>query len=198
MAHTKACRSEIAVDEARVSRGAPHRSRQEATGKAGDSNGAVLAWPLNARAGPAVFRPMHQVFYSSAAVAPFSDNELTGLLARARVNNARLGVTGMLLYHQGSFLQALEGDPQVVESLFVRIGKDKRHHRVVALLRRDVEARYFDQWQMGFASLQAVPPTLPGYSDYLRLRGDPIESGNAAARLLAAFRDGRFRSYVQI
>jgi hypothetical protein len=61
-----------------------------------------------------------------------------------------------------------------------------------------VEARHFDEWQMGFASMKAIPQSMPGFSDYLRLRGDPIESGNAAARLLAAFRDGRFRSYVQI
>jgi hypothetical protein len=141
---------------------------------------------------------MHQVFYSSAAVSPFDDAELTELLAVSRANNARLGVTGMLLYDRGSFLQALEGDEHVVASLFTKIGKDKRHHRVVALLRRDVTERYFDQWQMGFASMKAVPASMPGYSDYLRLRGDPLESGNAAARLLAAFREGRFRSYVRV
>jgi Sensors of blue-light using FAD len=141
---------------------------------------------------------MHQVIYSSAAVAPFSESELTELLAGARVNNGRLGVTGMLLYHEGSFLQALEGDEHVLETLYARINKDKRHHRLVALLRRQVDARHFDQWQMGFASMKAVPTNIPGFSDYLRLRGDPIESANAAARLLGAFRDGRFRSFVQI
>jgi len=140
---------------------------------------------------------MHQVFYSSAAVAPFSDAQLTELLTLARANNGRLGVTGMLLYHDGSFLQALEGDEKVVESLYTAIGSDKRHHRVVALLRRSVDSRYFDQWQMGFASAKTIPSHLPGYSEYLRSRGNPLESGNMAARLLAAFRDGRFRSYVQ-
>ena len=141
---------------------------------------------------------MHQVIYSSAAVTPFSDTELSGLLAAARVNNGRLGVTGVLLYHEGSFLQALEGDEHVLETLYARIGKDKRHHRLVVLLRRQVDDRHFDQWQMGFASMKALPKNMPGFSDYLRLRGDPIKSANAAARLLAAFRDGRFRSYVQI
>jgi hypothetical protein len=141
---------------------------------------------------------VHQVIYSSAALVPFSEAELSELLAAARVNNGRLGVTGMLLYHEGSFLQALEGDEQVLENLYAKIGKDKRHHRLVALLRRPVDARHFDQWQMGFASMKAVPKNLPGFSEYLRLRGDPTESGNAAARLLAAFREGRFRSYVQV
>jgi hypothetical protein len=140
---------------------------------------------------------VHQVIYSSAAVEPFSDSALTELLGAARVNNGRLGVTGMLLYHDGSFLQALEGDQDVLETLYAKIGRDKRHHRLVALLRRNVEGRYFDQWQMGFAVTKALPKNMPGFSDYLRLRGDPIEGASAAARLLAAFRDGRFRSYVQ-
>lgn len=140
---------------------------------------------------------MHQVIYSSAAVAPFSESELTELLVAARINNGRLGVTGILLYHEGSFLQALEGHQQVLESLYEKIGKDKRHHRLVTLLRREVDARHFDQWQMGFASMKALPKNIPGFSDYLRFRGDPTQSANAAARLLAAFRDGRFRSYVQ-
>jgi hypothetical protein len=140
---------------------------------------------------------VHQLIYSSAAVAPFSESELTELLVAARVNNGRLGVTGVLLYHEGSFLQALEGDEHVLESLYERIGKDKRHHRLVRLLRRQVDGRHFDQWQMGFASMKALPKNIPGFSDYLRFRGDPVESANAAARLLAAFREGRFRSYVQ-
>jgi hypothetical protein len=103
----------------------------------------------------------------------------------------------LLLYHEGSFLQTLEGDEHVLENLYAKICQDKRHHRLVALLRRQVDARHFDQWQMGFASMKALPKNMPGFSDYLRLRGDPIEGANAASRLLAAFRDGRFRSYVQ-
>ena len=141
---------------------------------------------------------VHQVIYSSAAVEPFSDSALTELLAAARVNNGRLGVTGMLLYHDGSFLQTLEGNEDVLENLYAKIGKDKRHHRLVALSRRNVESRHFDQWQMGFVATKALPKNLPGFSDYLRLRGDPIEGAHAADRLLGAFRDGRFRSYVKV
>jgi hypothetical protein len=63
---------------------------------------------------------MYQVFYSSAALVPFSDAELTDLLAVSRANNLRLGVTGMLLYHDGSFLQALEGEETIVERLYAK------------------------------------------------------------------------------
>jgi hypothetical protein len=140
---------------------------------------------------------MNQVVYSSAAVVPFSEPQLKELLARARTNNERQSVTGMLLYHEGSFLQVLEGEASALESLFTAIGADKRHHRVVALLRREVDERHFGDWRMGFASTKNLPSNLPGYSDYLRLRGDPVEGANAAVRLLAAFRDGRFHNFVE-
>jgi hypothetical protein len=140
---------------------------------------------------------MHQIIYSSAAVAPFSERELTELLTIARLNNARVGVTGMLLYHEGSFLQALEGDEPVLDALFAKISKDKRQHRVINLLRREIDKAEFDQWQMGFASTKGLPRHMPGFSDYLRLRGELAGNGDVAARLLAAFRDGRFRNYVQ-
>ena len=94
---------------------------------------------------------MHQVVYARAAVEAFSEAQLTEILSRARLNNDRLDVTGMLLYHEGSFLQVLEGDSEVLEALFDKICKDKRHHRVVPLLRRPVEERHFDKWKTGFA-----------------------------------------------
>jgi len=140
---------------------------------------------------------MNQVVYSSAAVVQFSEPQLAALLGRARKNNERLGVSGMLLYHDGSFLQVLEGEAAVLDTLFTIIGSDKRHHRVVRLLRRDVDERHFGDWRMGFASMKNLPANLPGYSDYLRLRGDPIEGANAADRLMAAFRNGRFHSFVE-
>jgi Sensors of blue-light using FAD len=140
---------------------------------------------------------MLQVIYSSAATVPFSELELTLLLRGARANNTKLGVTGMLLFQDGSFLQVVEGDEPVVEALLQKIGRDERHSGVNTLLRREVEARHFGDWAMGFVSPKYLTKALPGYSDYLRLRGgDPEKSANAAERVLAGFRDGRFRSYV--
>ena len=64
----------------------------------------------------------------------------------------------MLLYHEGSFLQVLEGDGPVLDDLFATIGADRRHHRVVALLKREIDERHFGDWRMGFASLKDLPP----------------------------------------
>jgi FAD-dependent sensor of blue light len=139
---------------------------------------------------------VHQVIYSSAAVVMFTEKELASLLLRARANNARLGVSGLLLHHEGSFLQVLEGDPEVLSSLFATISNDKRHHRVVKLLDRQVEERHFSEWRMGFVTVAELPQALPGFSDYLQHRGEVGKAADAAERVLAAFRDGRFRSHV--
>ncbi|MEO8905904.1 MAG: BLUF domain-containing protein [Polyangiaceae bacterium] len=139
---------------------------------------------------------MHQVIYSSAAVTPFTESDLTSLLLRARGNNARLAVSGLLLHHEGSFLQVLEGEASVLNSLFHTISLDKRHNRVVKLLEREIDERHFAEWQMGFVSVALLSHQLPGYTDYLRHRGEGGKAADAADRVLAAFRDGRFRSHV--
>lgn len=141
---------------------------------------------------------VYQVIYASAAVVPFTESALSTLLLRARANNERLGITGLLLYHDGSFLQALEGEQASLEVLFSIISADKRHDHVVKLLARELDERHFDGWQMGFVSTSSIAKTLPGFSDYLRHRGEPDAKGDAAARVLSAFRDGRFRNHVKI
>jgi hypothetical protein len=141
---------------------------------------------------------VYQVIYASAAAVPFSESDLSTLLLRARANNERLGVTGLLLFHEGSFLQVLEGEEAALEALFSIISADKRHDHVVKLLAREVADRHFAGWNMGFVSMSAISKTLPGFSDYLRHRGEPEATADAAARVLSAFRDGRFRNHVKL
>ena len=138
---------------------------------------------------------MHQVVYASAAVEAFSEVQLVQLLARARTNNERLGVTGLLLYDEGSFLQVLEGDAKVIELLYETIARDKRHQRVIALLSREAPERHFAKWRMGFAAMNASSKKMPGYTEYWQARAEPA-AASAASRLLESFRDGRFHSFV--
>jgi len=95
---------------------------------------------------------VHSLIYWSRAVRPFSDAELLWLLNAARQTNARLGVTGMLLYKDGCFLQMLEGRLRDLETVFRRIETDPRHHSV-QILRTDNGARQFAGWTMGFRNL---------------------------------------------
>lgn len=137
-----------------------------------------------------------QLIYSSAAVKPLSEVELSRILLAARRNNSALGISGMLVYHDGSFLQVLEGEEKGVETLFERIGKDARHCRVMTLLRRSIDAPQFKDWSMGFLDIKGIAGALPGYSDFLRSRSDPARAGSMAAEVLAQFGEGKFRNSV--
>jgi hypothetical protein len=145
---------------------------------------------------------MLEIIYASAAVKPFSQAELTALLLKARVNNTRLGISGMLLYDRGSFLQVLEGEAGAVRALYETISKDERHERVVNLLETTVSARSFEGWSMGFvAGEQIRAANLPGHSEILRADFSPTsflpENQRGKARqILLAFREGRWRTFV--
>jgi hypothetical protein len=138
-----------------------------------------------------------QLIYRSAARTPFSQRQLTELLTHARDNNLRLGMTGMLLYDDGSFLQVLEGEPEQLLPLYASILLDPRHHGITKLLEREIEERQFGDWQMGFVSVARLGVTIPGYSDFLRLSDATGSGGKQAIRVLSQFREGRFRSQVE-
>ncbi|UOG77145.1 BLUF domain-containing protein [Hymenobacter tibetensis] len=106
---------------------------------------------------------MHLLIYSSSATHPFSDDELQELLTKARLRNARENVTGLLLYHDGQFMQLLEGDADVVHRLYSYIEQDPRHTSVLKLADKHVEARSFPDWAMAFRPVQAA--------DFERLEG---------------------------
>jgi hypothetical protein len=140
--------------------------------------------------------PLQQLIYSSAAVKALNELELSRILLGARIRNAALGVTGMLLYHEGAFLQVLEGEERSVETLFKRIGGDPRHSRVLVLLQRKIDARQFPEWSMGFVDGKGVAGGLPGYADFLKYRSDPTQAGSAASNVLAQFCQGQLRNLV--
>lgn len=111
---------------------------------------------------------MYRLVYVSAATSLFSKAELMELLRKARDKNQRLGITGMLLYKDGDFLQLLEGDRPAVKALFEVIEADPRHDGTIVVLEEDAEARVFDNWSMGFRDLyDPEVQATPGFSQYM-------------------------------
>lgn len=96
---------------------------------------------------------LYRVIYVSASKSLPGAAGIAGLLRAARHNNVQAGITGILLYHDGGFLQVLEGMRAPVERVFAAICADPRHHQVITLWRGPVEGRLFGDWRMGF-----VPP----------------------------------------
>ncbi len=107
------------------------------------------------------------LLYASSAVKPFGDDDLVALLRQSREKNQRLDITGLLLYKEGSFMQALEGPREAVLGVMASIQADKRHHRIHILLQQDQPQRDFAGWSMGFKRLDGDAPLEPGYSDFL-------------------------------
>ena len=117
---------------------------------------------------------MYQLIYASSASYLFTDEELLALLAQCRNKNASLDVTGLLLYKDGNFLQALEGEESTVHSLYDKISLDRRHKGHLVLLKGQVKERDFADWSMGFRNLDLKEVgDLPGYNQLLNGPFDP-------------------------
>lgn len=144
--------------------------------------------------------PLHELIYVSAATRPFLGVELQALLAKARVRNAACGVSGMLLYTEGSFLQILEGDEASVGVIFSRVQADRRHDRVLRLFSGPIDERSFGQWSMGFVDPRLTDATtraLTGFTNFLRdgrhAGGSTLAISERAQAVGSQFREGRWR-----
>lgn len=110
---------------------------------------------------------MFFLIYVSAAVTWFSPSELRTLLERSRARNAQAGITGMLLYQDGNFMQALEGEESAVRALEACIAVDLRHRGMLTLCTGHTTERQFPDWSMAFHDLRADAAVPAGYSDFL-------------------------------
>jgi hypothetical protein len=97
---------------------------------------------------------MFFIIYSSYAAVEFDDGKLKFLLIQSRERNKEMGITGMLLYFDGTFIQLIEGEEDEVKLLYKDICNDLRHRNVITLKEGPMEGRHFDNWSMGFKSLQ--------------------------------------------
>jgi hypothetical protein len=93
---------------------------------------------------------MFQLVYISTARDPITPAMLEQILTASRRNNARQGVTGLLVAGERRFLQALEGPEQAVLDTYARIRSDSRHYAMVLLTGRSVDVRAFGDWSMAY------------------------------------------------
>ena len=136
---------------------------------------------------------MISLIYVSSATEKFSHAELLTLLETSRRNNARLNVTGMLLYKDGNFMQVIEGEEGQIERLHAKISGDPRHNGLLTLLKRPIEQRQFSDWSMGFKDLS--DPNLAGKAGYNEFLNTSLVSPEFASnpsyaqRLLLTFKN---------
>ena len=130
----------------------------------------------------------YSLAYESQASVPLTAPDLLDLLGQSRANNARLGLTGILLYRHGTFLQVLEGPRGQVDDLYATIERDPRHHEVSTVLAEDRRGRRFPDWTMGFADVDGDLGDVDGFNDVLSaVDGQAGEESEKFLELLALF-----------
>jgi hypothetical protein len=107
-----------------------------------------------------------QLIYVSELVDR-NESVLGQILESSMRRNLQNGITGMLLYAEGHFIQALEGDEPWVLETFQRIWEDERHRYVTLVHADPVDHRCFARWSMGFKHLSAEDAAaFPRYAPY--------------------------------
>ena len=89
-----------------------------------------------------------RLLYCSRAVDT-SPEAIESILTQSRQHNAMTGVTGILCYGGGIFLQCIEGGRMQVSELYGTIQEDARHKDVALLHYEEISERRFSGWSMG-------------------------------------------------
>jgi Sensors of blue-light using FAD len=107
---------------------------------------------------------LERLLYRSKATNTLGSLHLFNMLSEARAKNARMGITGHLLYTEEVFVQCIEGAPADIESLWKSLQRDHRHYDLELLARGPLETRRFADWSMAFSSYPSLNRfNMPGF-----------------------------------
>ncbi len=133
-----------------------------------------------------------RLVYISDATKRLTHAELTTLVSHCEAKNAERGITGLLIYSAGHFLQVLEGERLSLNSLYTRICQDPRHRETCRLSFKDTDTRLFARWGMQLMNIEMQKNLDRAQIDkkLLQLRLNRSASGaEDALALLKEFRD---------
>jgi hypothetical protein len=131
-----------------------------------------------------------RLVYISRAVGPQTTTVTTQILETARAFNSAHHITGVLCQGKGLYVQVLEGERSVLNSLYRRIVVDNRHADAEIVSFADISARQFSSWSMALVNLSVDDPMVtmrhPEFDPYsanshaiLGLINDLLSSGKA-------------------
>jgi hypothetical protein len=100
---------------------------------------------------------LFRIVYVSEATGSVGSNlmALIDIIGVSEQNNRRDHLTGVLMRHDGRFLQILEGARTDLNRVMARVVKDRRHDNLCILSDRPISQRLFPDWAM--ARLEATP-----------------------------------------
>jgi len=132
---------------------------------------------------------MHLIVYTSEYTGdPLNfDADLLSIVTSAKRNNQKRNVTGAIFYHQGRFLEFVEGTKRNVRGLIVRIQRDPRHRNMQFLFDEAIETRGFSEWHLDVFQLSSHEPL---DANVLKVIGDAYKRNfvTASDMLLEVYR----------
>jgi hypothetical protein len=127
---------------------------------------------------------LYQIIYVSTAKNLLDQTQLFELLSHARHHNKNHNITGLLLYKDGSFMQAIEGNLMEVTQLMINIKNDSSHSGLIELINEPISKRDFPEWEMGFENLSSK--VVGGFLDFFNeVSTEKIMPGKAKTLLLS-------------
>jgi hypothetical protein len=104
----------------------------------------------------------YRLVYSSEATAEMGRADLEQMLEESRLRNVKRGITGVLVYTDGVFLQVLEGERDDVDDLMTSLRRDPRHRNVTVIHEGEIDRPAFPTWRM--ACLSPRPDEVAGWA----------------------------------
>jgi len=93
------------------------------------------------------------ICYISDSMNNESLKNLEDLYLKARTNNSKNNITGILIYLDRNFLQVLEGEEEIVDDTFKKISTDSRHKNIFNIIDTTIEQRIFEDYNFGFTTI---------------------------------------------
>ena len=130
-----------------------------------------------------------QLLYRSEQAYEMDTSDLMKLLFDARTFNRENGITGLLLYRNGHFMQLLEGEERTVRLLYGWIAADPRHRNPVLEVDAPARERLFPDWKMGYAEAPRIEGRAALYGtesehEALEILGSMVHDHACARRLM--------------
>jgi hypothetical protein len=133
---------------------------------------------------------LHRLIYVSRWANGLGEDigaALARIVAASIGRNRLANVTGLLLAHEGWFVQALEGPQTAISSLSASISRDPRHRDMQVLCSLPDRARMFGDWNMAGARLgPEAEPLLTELGQLARFDGRALDADSALQLLLFA------------
>lgn len=89
---------------------------------------------------------MYQLIYISSATKSLTREDFLELVAHAQKQNAAMGITGVLMFKDGNFMQVLEGEQELIAKLYADIKVDPRHTLVSIIQEGPISLREYSEW----------------------------------------------------